>query len=92
MEQKDKVKDFNQRFSCILKKFTADTKPRDSIIADYCTSTLSTNIAHFVKWGMKPTLSKNCQEAIDVEKDLCAIGVIVDDEPAKDSKDVGRRS
>jgi len=41
---------------------------------------------------MKPTLSKNCQEAIDVEKDLCAIGVIVDDEPAKDSKDVGRRS
>lgn len=32
------------------------------------------------------------RESIDVEKDLRAIRVIVDDELTKDSKDMGRRS
>lgn len=41
---------------------------------------------------MKQTLSKNFQEEINVEKDLHVIGVIIDDEPAKDSKYVGMRS
>jgi len=40
---------------------------------------------------VKPTLSKISQEGIVVE-DLCVIGVIVDDEPVKESKGMGRRS
>ena len=32
MESKEKVKDFNHRFLCIMNKFAACTKPHDSII------------------------------------------------------------
>ena len=34
MEGKEKVKDINQRFTHILKKFAVDTKPHDSITVD----------------------------------------------------------
>ena len=44
MESKEKVKDFNRRFSHILNKFLADTKPHDSITVDYYMSALPTNI------------------------------------------------
>ena len=85
MEGNEKLKDFNQRFTRILNKFAVDTKPHDSITVDYYTSALPTNIAQFVNRATKPTLLENCEEAIIVEKDLCAIGVIKDDEPTKDS-------
>lgn len=49
MEGKEKVKDFNQRFTHILNKFAADTKPHDSITVDYYTSALPTSIVQFVK-------------------------------------------
>lgn len=45
IEGKEKVKDFNQRFTRILNNFAADTKPDDSIAVDYYMSTLPTNIA-----------------------------------------------
>lgn len=45
MEGKEKVKDLNQRFTRILNKFAADTKPHDSITIDYYTSALLTSIA-----------------------------------------------
>lgn len=70
MEGKEKIKAFNQRFTCILKKFAANTKPHGSITIDYYTSALSTNIVQFVKRAMKPTLLENCKEAIVVEKYL----------------------
>jgi len=41
---------------------------------------------------VKPTLLENCEDTIDVEKDLCMIGVINNDEPTKDSKDTSRKS
>lgn len=41
---------------------------------------------------MKPTLLENCEEAIVVEKDLHAIGVIKDDESEKESKGARRKS
>lgn len=41
---------------------------------------------------VKETLAENYQEAIVVEKDLCVIGVIIDDEPSKESKYTGKRS
>ena len=34
IEGKEKVKDFNQRFTHILNKFVVDTKPHDSINVD----------------------------------------------------------
>lgn len=52
---------------------------------------LSTIIAEFIKWVVKPTLLENFQEEIDVEKDLRAIVIIVDDEISKDSKDTYMR-
>lgn len=44
MEGNEKVKDFNQRFTHMLNKFVADTKPHDSIIFYYYTSAFSTII------------------------------------------------
>lgn len=92
MELKGRVKDFNQRFNRILKKLTVETKSRDSVIVEYYTSTLPTSTVQFIKQTAKPTLLENFQEEIDVEKDLHVIGVIIHDEPTKDSKDMGRRS
>ena len=69
MEGKEKVKYFNQRFTHILNKFAADTKPHDSITIYYYMSALLTSIAQFVKQATEPTLLENCEEAIVVEKD-----------------------
>lgn len=44
MEPKEKVKDFNQRFKCILNKFTTNNKPHDSITVDYYMFALPTSI------------------------------------------------
>jgi len=49
MEGKEKVKDFNPRFTHILNKFAADTKRHDSITIDYYTSALPTTIVQFIK-------------------------------------------
>jgi len=49
IEGKEKVKDFNQRFTHIFNKFATDTKPHDSITTDYYTLALPTRILQFVK-------------------------------------------
>ena len=41
---------------------------------------------------MKPKILESCEEVIYIEKYLHMIGVIKDDELAKDSKDVSRKS
>lgn len=66
MDPKEKVKDFNQRFSRVLKIFSEDTKPRDSITKDYYTSALPTSMVQFIKWTMKPPLSEYFEEEITV--------------------------
>lgn len=71
-----------------MNKFAADTKPNDSITVDYYTFSLPTTIVQFIKRVVKPTLLERCEGAIVVEKDLCTIRVIKDDESMKDSKDV----
>ena len=45
MEQKEKVKYFNQSFNHILKKFSDDTKPHDSFTIDYYSFTFLRSIA-----------------------------------------------
>lgn len=62
-----------------MNKFLVDTKPHDSIIVDYYTSTLPTIIAQFIKRVARATLLENCEEAITVEKYRRVIGVIKDD-------------
>lgn len=86
-----KGKDFNQRFVCILNKFVVDMKLYDSITIDYYTSTPPTSIVQFIKRAIKPTVLENCEEKIVVENDLCAIGIIKDDEPTKDPREVSKK-
>jgi len=88
MEGKEKVKDFNQRFTHILNKLPVDTKPHDSITTNYYMSRLPTSIKQYVKWARRPTLLENCEESIVVEKCLHAFGVIKDAKSTIDSKDV----
>ena len=56
MEGKEKVKDFNHRFTHILNKFATDTKPYGSITVDYYMFAFPTNIVQFIKRDVKPTL------------------------------------
>lgn len=74
-----------------MNKFSTYTKPHDAITVDYYTSVLPTCIVQFFKQTMKPTLLENFEEAIAVETDLHAIGVINNDEPIKDSNDASRK-
>ena len=69
-----------------------DTKPHDSITVDYYMFAFPTNITQFIKRAMKRTLLENFEEAIVVKKDLHTIGLNKDDELAKDSKDMSRKS
>lgn len=86
------MKYFNQRFNQILNRFLEDTKPHNSITIDYYTSALPTRIVQLVNEIAKPTLIKNYEEDITVEKELHAIGVISYYEPKKHYKDIGKRS
>ena len=45
-----------------------------------------------MKRTMKETLAEIYEEAITVEKELCAIVFIIEDEPLKDSKGMVKRS
>jgi len=92
MEQKEKVKYFNQSFNRILNIFPIDMKIHDSITIYYYIFALSTRITQFMKRTAKGTLAKNYEEAVAFEKDLCTIGVIMDNESSKDSKDMGKIS
>ena len=51
-----------------------------------------TNISAFVKRATKDTLALNVVEEISVENDLRPIGVIVDQDDSKESKDTGKKS
>ena len=50
------------------------------------------SIEKYIKRATRLTLLKNCEEAINVEKDLHAVGVIMDAKSTKDSKDVSPKS
>lgn len=92
MGEKVKVKYFNQNFNHILNKFPKGTKLHDSITIDYYTNAFPTNISQFFKIYAKKSLALNFVEMITVDKDLCAIGVITDEDESKESKETSRRS
>lgn len=76
MGGKERVKDFNQRFTRLLNKFLIYVQLHNDITKDYYTTTLPTNIFVFVKGAAKDTLDLKFVKALVVEKYLCSIGVI----------------
>ena len=73
LEKKEKVQDFNQRFSTLLNSFSVATKLDEQPLAQYYTTTLYPPIAMFVKRAVKPTLVENYKEVGRVEVDLDSI-------------------
>jgi hypothetical protein len=64
MGPKEKVKDFNKRFTTILTKFQPDAKPAQELQIEVCANALPTSISMFVKRAAKLTLAQNFEEAI----------------------------
>lgn len=89
MDNKEKVKDFNQHFATILNKFIVDVLPHDSIMIDYYTSILRSNITMFVKRAKKVALEEKVTNALAIEKYLVAVGV---HNMQEDSKASGKKS
>ena len=49
MDSREKVKDFNQRYLSLRNKIPVDSKPIDSVVIEFYTSTLPQTMAMFVK-------------------------------------------
>ena len=73
MGKKEKVQDFNQRFTNHLSTFSATTKLGEELLVEYYTTTLSPQLAMFVKREVKLTQVENFEESINVESDLDSI-------------------
>ena len=73
MEKKEKVQYFNHRFTTLLNRFSATTKPADESLVEYYTTTLYPTIEMFVKRVGKATLVENYEEAKKVEADPASI-------------------
>ena len=71
MNEKEKVKYFNQIFITLLNRISIN--PTKEFHIEYYTSTLPPNIAMFVKNQEKVTLVDNFAKAIQVEKDWEAL-------------------
>jgi hypothetical protein len=57
MSSKEKVKEFNQRFTTILNKFQPEAKPTQELQIEVYANALPTSISMFVKRDAKPTFS-----------------------------------
>ena len=73
MEKKEKVQDFSQRFVSHLNNFSAAIKPVEETLVECYTSSLSPDIAMFVKRSVKPSLVDTYEEAKKVEDELESI-------------------
>ena len=59
MENKEKVEDFNQRFSTLLNNFSSTTKPVEVSLIEHYTTKIDPPITMFVKRSGKVTLVEN---------------------------------
>lgn len=75
-----------------MNKFPTYVQPHDDINKYYYIVALPTNIFVFVKRYEKETLVLKFVKALVVENDLRSIGVILDSNDCKDSKDVGKKT
>ena len=73
MDKKEKVQDFNQRFTTLLSSFSVATKPAEESLVQYYTTSLYPPIAMFVKRTVKLTLIENYDESKREEADLDSI-------------------
>ena len=73
MGNKEKVQDFNQRFTTLLNSFSATIKPTKESLVEYYTATLYLPIAMFVKRFGKVTLVEKYEEANKIEAYLDSI-------------------
>ena len=71
MNNKEKVKDFNQIFTILLNKIP--DKRVEVVQIEFYTTALLPPISMFVKREKKQTLDENLEEVIKVEKDLVTI-------------------
>ena len=78
INEKEKVKYFNQRFITLLNRILV--KLFKAVQIEFYTVSLSPPIAMFVKNQEKQTLADNFMEAIKVEKDLKEISNYLGDE------------
>jgi hypothetical protein len=62
MISKERVKDFNQRFTTILNKFQPEDKPTQELLIEVYANDLPTSISMFVKRPAKLTLVENFEE------------------------------
>ena len=67
MSSKEKVKDFNQRFTTSLNKFQPKAKHTQEFQIEVYANALQTSISMFVKRATKPTLAENFEEAKTIE-------------------------
>ena len=73
MEKKEKVIDFNHRFTHHLNNFSAAIIPAEETLIEYYSSALSSKIEMFVKQSVKPSLLETYEEAKKVEEELESI-------------------
>ena len=73
MEKKEKVQDFSQSFVSHLNNFSAAIKPAEETLMEYYNSTLSPDIAMFVKMSVKPSLVETYEESKKVEVEIESI-------------------
>jgi hypothetical protein len=67
MSLKERVKDFNQRFTTILNKFQPESKPTRDFQIEVYVNALPDSISMFVKRVAKLTLAENFEEAKMIE-------------------------
>jgi hypothetical protein len=67
MSSKERIKDFNQRFTTILNKFQPEAKPTKEFQIEVYTNALPMSISMFVKRATKLTLAENFEEAKTIE-------------------------
>ena len=70
MENKERIKDFNQCFLTLLNKIPVASQPPEDIIIENYASALPKSLGMFVKKSVKITLVETFEEAIKVEKNL----------------------
>ena len=75
MEKKEKVQEFNQRFTTLLNSFSVVTKPTEESLVEHYTTTLYPPITMFLKREFKVTLIENNEEPKKVEAGLDSITI-----------------
>lgn len=75
MNNKERIKDFNQRHMTLLNKFPADSIPAENMQIDFDTRALPITIAMFCRRSGKRTLAKMFDKAVSMEKDMISLDV-----------------